>query len=164
MLCNEKLPWMLSSQSIFPYVLCYRESEHLFLSLLNEKKKKILRVSIWDIWTHSSFLSIAYCDPTWQWDGESAWTTIHIYFLTGQSLPQTPTLFQATGRLWSSGAGGLKQGGAEGGGGRGWAEQVNSYVERWREEPMSSSGRQRIIVWAYFLYQQGGSRKKNLNI
>lgn len=39
----------------------------------------------------------------------------------------------------------------------GWAEQVNSYIERWREEP--SSGRQKP-VWAYFLYQQRASRKK----
>lgn len=84
--------------------------------------------------------------------------------LDGETLPKTPTLFQATGRLWSPGAGGLKQGGTEGGGGRGWAEQVNSYIGRWREEPMSSSSKQRITVWAYFLYQQGGSRKKNLNI
>lgn len=84
--------------------------------------------------------------------------------LDGETLPKTPTLFQATGRLWSPGAGGLKQGGTEGGGGRGWAEQVNSYIGRWREEPMSSSSKQKITVWAYFLYQQGGSRKKNLNI
>lgn len=149
--------WVPNPFSHMYYVI---ENPNTFFitSKWEKKKKNILRVSIWDIWTHSSFLSIAYCDRTWQWDEESAWTTIHVYFSTGQTLPQTPTLFQATGRLWSLAAGGLKQGGAEGGGGRGWVVQVNSYIERWREEP--SSGRQRITVWAYFLYQQGGSRKK----
>ena len=54
--------WVPNPFSHMYYVI--ENPNTFFNTSKREKKKKILRVSIWDIWTHSSFLSIAYCDPT----------------------------------------------------------------------------------------------------
>lgn len=53
--------WVPNPFSHMYYVI---ENPNTFFITSKREKKKILRVSIWDIWTHSSFLSIAYCDPT----------------------------------------------------------------------------------------------------